>query len=267
MSRLFTLVTIFALALPLAAGTTLLVTVVDRKTGEPVTDLTAAGFEVTVDGQRLAIEKCEYNIEPADIVLLVDSSLLGGQISSLAPSLIHQLSGTEQMALAAYDSSAELLRPFTSSKNLLLESFGQIRYGNSPQLLDGVYAVAADGFDGATYRRVILVLSTGVDAPGGVSADEVIKLCRQRRVSVFAVYGMGYGRDTLEKLARSTGGAAFNLRDIGKVVRDPSERIFKTIRGRYHLTLKGDPVPGNGMDVDVTKGKKKRLLVAFLEIE
>jgi hypothetical protein len=267
MRRLTVLAMLLGLALPAVAATTLLVTVVDRKTGLPLTDLKAGDFSVKVDGKSLPIASCEYIPESIDIVLMLDSSLLGEQISSLAPSLIQQLTATEQMAMVAFDSSAELIRPFTSSKELLLESFREIRYGNSPQLLDGVYAVAADGFSESVYRRVILVLSTGVDAPGGVTDDEVIKLCRERRVSIYSVYGMGYGRSKLEKLARFTGGASFNVLEIGKVVRDPSERIFNTMRGRYELTLTKNLPLGDGAIVDVDKGKQKRLLVSFLELE
>ena len=267
MRRLIVLAMLLALALPAVAATTLLVTVIDRKTGLPLTDLTARDFSVKVDGKSLPIASCDYTPETIDVVLMLDSSLLGEQISSLAPSLIQQLTGKEQMAMVAYDSSAELIRAFTSSKGLLLDSFREIRYGNSPQLLDGVYAVAADGFSESVYRRVILILSTGVDAPGGVTEDEVIKLCRERRVSIYSVYGMGYGRSKLEKLARSTGGASFNVRAIGKVVQDPSERIFETMRGRYELTLRGDLPIGDSANVDVTRGKKKRLLVSFLELE
>ena len=51
------------------------------------------------------------------------------------------------MAIVAYDSGAELVQEATSGKEQLQSALAQIRFGNSPRLLDGLYAVA-DGMGG-----------------------------------------------------------------------------------------------------------------------
>ena len=135
-----------------------------------------------------------------------------------------------------------------------------MEFGNSPRLLDALYAAASGGFEAASFRRVILLLTTGVDGPNQVTEKEVIRLARRQGVSIYPVYMMGYGRSLFERLARQTGGASFNLRDMSKRMQgSPAERIFEVMRGTYTLTLSGNLRLGENVKMEV-KGKKKLLI-------
>ncbi len=265
MHRSMALVLTLALALPAAAATKLFVTVIDRKTGEPVTNLNAADFTVTVDNTARAVEACDYTRGTIDVLLLLDSSLIGEAVASFAPALISQLADNEQMAIVAYDAAADLIQHFTSSKDLLRAALDRIKFGNSPKLLDALYAAAADGFQGASFRRVLLLLTSGIDAPGRVTARDVVRIARRNNVSIYPVYMIGYGRSQLQRLARDTGGASFSLRDMSRAGRrPPAERIFDVMRGRYTLTLRGNLPLGENLKLEV-RGKKN-LLISYVEM-
>ncbi len=264
-ARLAVIFSLFAGAAALTAETTLVVTVTDKKTGAPVKDLRPQEFRIRIGNTPRRVLAAEYETGPVDVVLMLDTSLIGGQISSLAPSLIRELDEKEQMAIVAYHSAADLIQEFTSSKDLLRRALGTVEFGNSPRLLDALYAVAADGFEGSVYRRVILLLTSGVDGPSRVTREEVARICRRNGVSIYPVYMMNYGRSVLEKLARVTAGAAFNARELARRSTDPAARVFEVMRGRYRLTLAGNLPLGDKAKVEIQR--KGKYFASYLEME
>lgn len=264
--RLILLALALAVAQPAAAVTKVLVTVVDKKTGQPLTGLKADDFVVSIDKKtRRAVEACEFQTGIIDVMMLVDSSMIGQMVSSIAPDMIGQLAEKEQMAIVSYHSSADLIQEFTSSKDLLRQSLSRVEFGNSPRLLDAVYAAAQSGFEGTAFRRVILLLTTGVDGQGRVGLKETVRVARRNGVSVFPVFVMGYGRAQLEDLARLTGGAAFDLRAMAKPGNPPPpQRIFEVMRGHYVITLQGNLPLGDDLNIEVKNQKK--LLISYLEL-
>ncbi len=76
---------------PAQAATRLLVTVVEQRSGAPVGGLRAEDFTVLDDGQRRRVESVESTPSPMDVMLLLDTSLLGAVVQPLAESLIGQL--------------------------------------------------------------------------------------------------------------------------------------------------------------------------------
>jgi uncharacterized protein YegL len=267
MQQLLAMFLMLGFATTALADTKLLVTVTDKKSGEAITGLQAADFTVTVGNAGRRVTECAYTKGPIDIVLMLDSSLIGQQVSRLAPGLIGQLDENEQMSIVAYDSSAELIQGFTSSQDLLRQAVNSIQFGNSPRLTDALYAVTADGFEDSTYRRVILLLTTGVDGPSSVTEEDLLKTCRRNEVSIFPIHMMKYGRSKLARLARLTGGATFSAQEISKNSEDPGSSIFDSMRGHYQITVSGNLSLGNKARFDIRGQNSKRLLVAYLELE
>ncbi len=266
--RLITFLFVLALAVPATGATEILVTVTEKKSGAPVTELTAADFTVITGKTEHRVTGCRFEQEAIDIVLMVDASSIGEAVTSLAPALVDQLEDKEQMAIVAYSSSADLIQEFTSSKNLLRRALSQVKFGNSPRLMDAIYASIEDGFEGASFRRVILLLTSGVDGPGRVSTRELIRTARRRGVSLYPVFLMTYGRSLLERLARETGGAMFNLRQMSNSAggsASAASRIFTVMRSHYTLTLPGNLPLGENLKVRL-KRKNKKLLVSYLEL-
>jgi VWFA-related protein len=246
-----------ALAPPASGSTKVLVTVVEQKSGKPVTDLKAQDFTLLDDKTPRQVESAEYTNATLDVILLLDTSLVGPMVQPVAEDLISQLQPKELMAVVAYHSSADLIQDFTSSKDILRRSIGQIKYGNTPRALDALYATVDSGFQNSTFRRVILLVTAGLEGSSRVKEGEVIHLARRNGVSIFVVYAMGYERGMFELLARFTGGATFNLKDMRKASgAPPGPRIFDVLRSHYTLTVAGNLSLGEKIKIQVNRPEK-----------
>ncbi len=251
---------------PLCASTKVLVTVVEQKSGRPVTGLKAEDFTVLDDKTPRQVESADYTNAVLDVVLLLDTSLVGPMVQPVAEDIIAQLQPKEQMAVVAFHSSADLIQDFTSSKDLLRRAVQQVKYGNTPRVLDALYATVDGGFQNSTFRRVILLATTGLEGSSRVRESEIVHLARRNGVSIFVVYVVGYEKSMFEMLARQTGGASFSLKDMRKTsVEPPGPRIFDVLRAHYTLTLAGNLSLGEKVKVEIKRPEK--LFASVLPLE
>jgi VWFA-related protein len=253
-------------ALSCQAATRLLVTVMDRRSGEPVTDLKAGDFTVLDDGAPRRVESAEFSADPLDVMLLLDTSLMGAAVQPLAVNLVGYLQPKEQMAVVAFHSSADLIQDFTSSHELLQSAIASVKFGNAPRVLDALYAATEGGFQNSTFRRVIVLLTAGVEGPSRMGEREVLKLARRTNVSIYPVFVLGPERPMFERLARQTGGACFELRDRKRVADGKAAaRIFEAIRSHYTLAVEGNLALGERVRIEVKR--PERLFVSGLPLE
>jgi Mg-chelatase subunit ChlD len=179
-------------------------------------------------------------------------------VQGIAPGLIEQLGEKEQMAIVAFHSTPDLIQDFTSSKELLQKAIARLKFGNDPDVIGAIYASADTGFENALERHVILLVSPGLDAGGRVSIEATIKLARKNGVSVYLISPRGFS-GWYEDIAKRTGGAAFNLRELAKAVKEEKQiapRILEAVRGNYTLTLAGNLALGEKLKIQVP-GKRK----------
>lgn len=265
MKRLLVLMALAAAAA--SASMRIIVTVTEQKTGRPVEDLKADDFLVMEDKLTRRVEASEFERKPVDVMLLLDTSLVGGMVQPVAQGLIGELKDKEQMAVVSFDSSAEMVQDFTSSKQLLADALKKVRYGNTPRVLDGLYAAMDGGFEHSVFRRVILLVTTGYEGSSRTHEREVIRRARRSGVSIYPVYAAGAAKGLFEELARKTGGASFQLRDLQKTGSAGSApgRIFEALRGFYTITISGNLGLGEKVKVEV-KGREK-LLVSALPLD
>src|SRR5260370_41715881 len=102
------IVAIFLLTLSTLAGASkVLVTVVEPKSGTVVSGLKAEDFTVLDDKTPRQAEAAEFSLATLDIMMLLDSSLVGEMVRPVAGNLIGRLPPKEQMRLAAFHSSAD----------------------------------------------------------------------------------------------------------------------------------------------------------------
>jgi VWFA-related protein len=234
------------------AQTKLQVTVVDRKTGEPVLGLKAGNFAVLDDRTPRPVQAAEFDKVTLDVMLLFDTSLVGEAVYPLGGAFIEGLEEKEQMAIVSFASSAELIQDFTSSKDLLRRAVRTVKYGNTPRVIDALYAASDGGFQSTIGRKVIVLLSAGVEGYSRTPEREVLKLCRSNQISIFPVFVVGAERSLFEKLARETGGAFFSARDLRLPPPKLAERVYTVLRGRYVLTLADNRALGDRVRVEVT---------------
>jgi VWFA-related protein len=248
-----------------SASTRLLVTVVDQRTGRPVTDLKAGEFRVHDEGVLRKVEAAEPAQGLLDVMMLLDTSLVGAIVQPVAESIIAQLHSKDQMAIVSFHSSADLIQDFTSSKELLRRALLRVKYGNVPNVLDALYAAIEDGFHESSFRRVLILLTAGLEGSSRVSEREVLRLARRRNVSIYPVYVLGSGRSLFETLARETGGAWFVVRELKRMGSPPGPRIFEVIRSPYILTLSGNLSLGERVKVEIERPGRYQISALALE--
>src|SRR5439155_24342113 len=215
--------------------------------------------EFTLYEDKLArkADAAEFSSDIVDVMLLFDTSLVGETVRPVADDFISQLKPKEQMAIVAFHSSADLIQDFTSSKQLLGRAINSVSYGNTPSVLDAVYAAIDTGMKNATFRRVVVLLTSGYEGDSRMTERDVAQLARKSGVSIYPVYATGRERSLFERLARRTGGACFNLRDMRKEPKaEIGSRIFGVVRGHYTLTVPGNLALGEKLRVEIAKPGK-----------
>jgi VWFA-related protein len=235
-----------------SAQTRLQVTVIDRRSGQPLTDLKAGDFRVVDDREARPVQAAEYAAATVDLMLLLDTSLVGESVFPLGEAFISGLREKEQMAVVSYASSADLIQDFTSSKELLHRSIHNVRFGNAPRVVDALYAAAEGGFQNTVGRKVIVLLSAGVEGYSKTNEREVLSLARRNQISIFPVYVRGVERSLFEHLARDSGGAFFSARDLKLPPPKLAGLVYTVLRGRYLLTLGENRALGDNVHVEIT---------------
>jgi VWFA-related protein len=253
------------LPIPCQGATKLLVTVVEESTMGPVKDLKATDLEV-VDGKRVrAVESVERASGLLDIALLVDASLVGEMVQPAAANIIEQLGEKDQMSIVAFDSAATLVQDFTSSQDLLLQSLSKIKYGNAPRILDAVYATVDGAFENTGFRRVVILITAGMEAGSRTSAQRLYQVARKNEVTVYALFVGGW-RGMFREIAEQTGGAALNLQDLQKRSKSgPGELVFGLIQNQYIVSISGDSNLSDKAKIRMKRPGKYR--VGYLELD
>ncbi len=243
-----------------------LMSAVETKTGRPVRDLQASEIVITDEKTPRAVPELTTPKQNVDALLLLDSGLAGSRVQPLAYDLIDQLTEPEAMAVVSFDDSAQLIQDFTSSHSILRQSISKVRYGNQPKVLDALAAAIADGFDHATYRRIVLLLTAGYEGNNLTSERKVVELARKHGVSIFPIFMSGERRGMFENLARQTGGATFNLVSIAKnASQKPAPGIFEAVRNPYLATIAGNTNLSEKMKIDVKRPEK--IFLSALPVE
>ena len=252
-----------------AQQTKLLVTVFDEKTGESIRDLGPQNFLVVDDKTTLRVAVADFVEGLVDAMVLVDTSMVGEVVRPLAAAFVEGLGEKEQMALVSYHSSADLIQDFTSSKPLLFHALRQVRYGNQPRVLDALYAALDGGFQNTAGRRVVVLLSAGVESRSRSSLAEVLGLARRRNVSIFSVYVSGADKGLFRRLALGSGGAFFGARKLKLQPKRLSELVYSVLRGHYVLELHGVYRLGDRVEVAIQglPKAKRKIWAATLPLE
>lgn len=247
------------LGLAANASTRLLVTVVDRDTMAPVTDLKAADLRITDGNRERSVETVEKVSGPMDVALLVDSSSIGEIVQPAAANIIEQLAQGDQMSIVAFDSAATVVQDFTSSKEALAQSLRNLKYGNNPHILDAVFAVIDGAFTDAGARPVVILITPGLEAGSRVSESRLYRLAQRNEVSIYPLFVGGY-KGMFQDLAERTGGNALSLQEMArKTKQSPGEAVFGLIRNQYVVTISGDLPLGDKAKVEMQRSGKYRI--------
>jgi VWFA-related protein len=235
---------------------------VTQKDGAPVTDLTAADFDVKEGGKAVEVVGAELTKTPIRLALIVADGGSGGFQYPLA-TLVQRLQEVAEFSLVSVINQPEKVVDFTTDLDKVVE--GMKRLGArgttkaSGQVIEAIEQAAKETPQ-ANKRPVIIVMTVGGSASTDVRADEVRESLRKTGTLLYAISpagsagGSGQVDIVLNDGSRDTGGRheRFNNQNLPKI----AEQISQELLNQYHLsyTLPDGVKPSDRLEV-TTKRK------------
>ena len=237
----------------------ILASVRDKK-GALIANLEAKDFAVFEDGKQQPIKYFTRETDlPLTIGLLVDVSgsqrnLIGVERSAATQFFSQVLRKKDEAFLIMFGEESELLQDYTNSVRLLTQGLDQLRvssgvggFGPGPVptvgqprgtvLYDAIYLAAADKLRTEVGRKVIVVITDGVDEGSKLELKDALEASQKADAVVYSVeysdpgaYGwggftLGSGGDSaLHGLSDPTGGRVYRV-GRGK----PLDAVFKEL--------------------------------------
>ena len=233
-------------------------TVVDE-TGRPVTSLDRSSFMVFQNGQPQTITSFRREDVPVALGIVIDNSGSmrdkRAKVNRAVMNLIAASNPEDQVFVVNFGQTPYLDQDFTSDVHLLEAALRQTSTRGSTALYDAV--VASDVHlrnNPRLDKKVLLVITDGQDNMSRETLQDALhRLQTNKGATLYAIglTGQGepgmsrQGRQALQDLASSTGGAAFfpeNLDEVDAITRE----IAHDIRGQYTLAYNPGSAIGNG---------------------
>ncbi|MEO6391088.1 MAG: VWA domain-containing protein [Pyrinomonadaceae bacterium] len=242
--------------------------VTDQK-GRQATGLTAADLVVIDNGRVRDIAFFGAQARPVDIVFALDDSGsirdVIAQQQATALDLLRRFDQPSQMALIRFSQESRLAVPFTGELKLLRSEFARSAAGQTRTAIFDAALVAVKAFgdlksNSAERRRLVILLSDGLDTASTVKPRDVIAAAREAGVSFYVIHLPLYtvrGNSLVTRpvakgfkdLATQTGGLYLAGPNARAALSGPSaidlapvfQSIANDINGRYDLAYYLDP--------------------------
>ncbi|MBV9957756.1 MAG: VWA domain-containing protein [Acidobacteria bacterium] len=263
--------------------------------GRRVKDLAAADFELRDNNQAVRIEYFAAGTERVALLFALDASGSTREIISqqreTALALFSRFGRASQVAVVRFDEESELAAQFSGSSDAALKAFELPPLRNRRTAIfdavaDSLRAFAARRAD-ATERRIIILISDGLDTVSRARPREVITAARELGVSIYAIqiplYAPQDGRleprpaaKGFRELAEETGGRYFMAGDRRAALAAQSaydlapifQAIEEDLQGQYVLGYyQGEATQAGGshrLTLKLISKDKSRLRVRLL---
>ncbi len=227
-----------------AAGYTEIAATVAKPDGDYVEGLSKSDFKLSVNGAPLPIDFFRAGEEsPATVGILVDTS--GSMIPKLpqARAAIEQFVKTldpqDDVFLFAFSNKPYRLQPLTHDHQAVIRQLDSLHAYGQTALFDTIKQGISEIDQSHNQRKVLLVITDGMDNTSSATADEVVQAAKSSGVIVYSI-GIGnpngstpgpsisigpfvMGGDdmeqvdtvTLSRLAGANGGKSYIIQEIG----------------------------------------------------
>jgi len=263
------------------------------KRGALVPTLLKPDFEVYEDGKKQEIRSFSKEGDlPLTIGLLVDVSPSQERLIDIerraAAAFFRQVLKNKDMAFViSFGGEAELLQDLTSSPKLLTQSLDGLRVnasvsspiGQGPVpttqrgtiMFDAVYLAADEKLRGEVGRKVVLLITDGVDMGSRKKREQAIEAAHRSDAIIYGIYYFdraaygyhmyGVSDGDLRKMSEDTGGRVFRVEG-----RTTLEEVFKQLedemRNQYTLSYSStNPNRDGGFRKLEIKSKNKEFKV------
>ena len=239
------------------------VLVTDRKK-LPVAGLAKNDFQVLEDGkpQEVTFFSDEGTNPPVYVGVLMDTSpSTAGKTRFMKEAAKNFIFNglrirKDKAAFMTFDHEINLRQDFTDKFDLLDRAVEGVKQtGNKTALYDAVYEFCDEKLRNVNGRRVIVLITDGDDTFSRADLNDAVDIAQRTETTVFAIstksgflgsvpgVESGTVRDSgdksLVKLARETGGEAFDTGDMLALER-AFKRIANELRTQYYITYKPD---------------------------
>jgi VWFA-related protein len=239
------------------------------KQGRFIKNLEKESFRVWEDGKEQEIRYFARETDlPLTIGLLVDVSKSQENLIEIekqaAAQFFDKVLGKKDMAfLMSFGSEAELLQDVTNSPRILRSALKDLRLsaavggvlpsptGAQPRgtiMYDAVYLAANEKLKSEVGRKVIVMITDGMDFGSRVSRQDAIRAAHGADAIIYSIYyvdqnaygGFGGSDGDLKKLSEDTGGRVFHV-SRRMTLDDIFTEIQEEMRSQYAISY----VPAN----------------------
>jgi Ca-activated chloride channel family protein len=198
-----------------------------NKHGGLVIDLNKDDFRVFEDGVQQTIRYFNRETEiPLRIGMILDTSNSARRqlsfekdaASEFGFTVLHGGNSKNQMFLQTFDATSSIVQDFTNDPDLLNEKTRGLKAGGGKALYDAIFFACREKMlktgPPEDTRRVLVLISDGLDVQSQHSLDEAISMARRAETIIYTIGNAAYGYSNpgdkvLEQISEDTGGAAF----------------------------------------------------------
>jgi Ca-activated chloride channel family protein len=241
--------------------------------GELVTTLNRDAFTVYENGRRQPIALFRRDDIPVSLGLLIDNSgsmrTVRSKVEAAALALARASNPQDEVFVLNFNDKAHIDVPFTSDVQVLEAGIRRVDSIGGTAMRDAIdLAQIYLSEHGSRDRKVLLVITDGIDNASVVTREHVQTQAEQRDTVVFAVGLFGddernrRGRHELDQLTEKTGGLAYypaSIDEMGSVALE----IARQIRNQYTIAYAptNQVLDGSYRAIRVTASGPERLAV------
>lgn len=231
------------------------------------TPITSKQIALYDNGVEQTIKSFSPDPSPARIVLLVDNSLtIRADVEKLeqaAREFAYEIYEGDKLLIVGYDEQAEIVIDWTDDAKKIEASLKSFRKKGTPHLFDALKAVSEEALRplaATSQKRVIVIISDGVDRGSKTKFDEILNDLQLQDITVYAVQApdrtggalrrdMPKPKEVVKKLAEETGGRVFPIGELQVAAKAICDELRKN---RYILSYAPTSIP---------YGENRRLLL------
>jgi Ca-activated chloride channel family protein len=224
---------------------------VNSKKGDFVTELHRDNFEIIDDKEKATIESFEVSDKPLSIGILIDRSNSTRDINrraiSDAISRFLELSNRQnEYFVMTFDTKPDLLMDWGSDRDLIAQKSNMAPQTRLTALYDALFAALDKLESGHNERRVLLVVTDGLDNSSRRKFAELKEKLRRSDATVYAITisvadeGTRWEEEVsgvMSAISRSVGGQAIFPRDANEL-NGAIEGLAFELRHRYSLSFR-----------------------------
>lgn len=166
------------------------VTVLDSR-GRPVSGLSRSDFQLFDEGEQRPIANFLLDQAPVNVVFLLDSSgSIVDEITEIRHATIRfaqHFSPDDRYSIISFSERAEVLLPWANNLKDLRKALRKLERGYRTALYDALTLTARDHLAGVPGRRVIILLTDGLDNESRATYASVMDTLTEHEVVLYIV--------------------------------------------------------------------------------